>query len=81
MNSKFKIFIYVIIAIFLILVSIKIANNKSNKLTVQTSSSAALSNTKIGWGIKRNNNHNQPDLGKKNKELIEKYKGYAMGNR
>ena len=80
MNSKFKIFIYIIVAIFLILVSIKIANNKSNKLTVQTSSSAAFSNTKIGWGIKRNNNHSQPDLGKKNKELIEKYKGYAMGN-
>ena len=72
MNSKFKIFIYIIVAIFLILVSIKIANNKSNKLTVQTSSSAAFSNTKIGWGIKRNKNHSQPDLGKKNKELIEK---------
>jgi peptidoglycan-N-acetylmuramic acid deacetylase len=40
----------------------------------------ALSNQKIGWGIKRNDNHIQPDLGSKNKELIEKYNGIAMGN-
>lgn len=39
-----------------------------------------LSNTKIGWGIKRNDNHMQPDLGSKNKELIDMYKGIAMGN-
>ena len=47
--------------------------------TVQTSSST-LSNQKISWGIKRANNHEQPDLGKKNKELIEAYNGIAMGN-
>ena len=81
MNSKFKIFIYIIVAIFLILVSIKIANNKSNKLTVQTSSSAAFSNTKIGWGIKRNNNSEQPDVGKKNMEILDKYNGIYMGNK
>lgn len=37
-------------------------------------------NKKIGWGIKRNDNHEQPDLGKENKELIDKYDGIAMGN-
>jgi len=27
-------------------------------------SSSAVKNTKIGWGVKRNENHNQPDLRK-----------------
>ena len=38
-------------------------------------------NKKIGWGIKRNDNHEQPDLGKENQELINKYNGIAMGNK
>ena len=36
---------------------------------------------KIEWGIKRNSNHEQPDLGAKNKQLIEQYSGIAMGNK
>lgn len=42
--------------------------------------SVNLSNKKIGWGIKRADNHAQPDLGSKNKALIDEYKGIAMGN-
>lgn len=52
---------------------------KFDTSAVQTSG-ATLSNKKIGWGIKRNDNHIQPDLGSKNKELIDSYKGIAMGN-
>ena len=37
------------------------------------SSADAVSNKKIAWGIKRNDNHEQPDLGTKNKELVDKY--------
>lgn len=80
MNSKFKIFICVLIALFLIIVSILIANKKENNVSIQTSGSLELSNSKIEWGIKRSNNHTQPDLGKRNRELIEKYNGMAMGN-
>lgn len=43
-------------------------------------STTALSTKKIGWGIKRNDNHEQPDLGAENKKLIEKFNGLAMGN-
>lgn len=43
-------------------------------------SSTALSTKKIGWGIKRNNNHEQPDLGSSNKKVIEEFDGMAMGN-
>ena len=46
------------------------------KDTVATESK--LSNEKIGWGIKRNDNNAQPDLGATNKKLIEKYNGIAM---
>ena len=43
-------------------------------------SADVLSNQKICWGIKRVENHEQPDLGKVNLELINKYDGIAMGN-
>ena len=38
-------------------------------------------NKKICWGIKRSDNHEQPDLGKENKELIDQYDGIAIGNK
>ena len=37
-------------------------------------------NRKICWGIKRNDNHEQPDLGKENQELMKKYNGIAIGS-
>ena len=55
-----------------------IINKEDTENIIETSS--LLSNEKIGWGIKRNNNHTQPDLGAKNKLLIERYNGIAMGN-
>ena len=60
--------------------SVMMLNNSANQTTITTSTSS-LSNKKIGWGIKRNDNHEQPDLGSKNKELLEKYDGIAMGNK
>lgn len=44
-------------------------------------STTPLSNKKIGWGIKRNDNHEQPDLGKKNREIINEFDGYAIGSK
>ena len=52
---------------------------KNNSATI-TTSGKSLDNTKIGWGIKRNDSHKQPDLGAKNKELIDENEGIAMGN-
>ena len=46
-----------------------------------TTSGNVLSNKKIEWGIKRNDNHKQPDLGSVNKGLIDKYDGIAMGGK
>ena len=39
-----------------------------------------MSNKKIGWGIKREKDHKRPDVGKENKELMEKYNGMYLGN-
>ena len=57
-----------------------ISLNKDLNYNAVATSGTVLSNKKIGWGIKRNDNHEQPDLGKVNKELLEKYDGIAMGN-
>ena len=57
-----------------------ISINKNSKNNTVTTSGTVLSNKKIGWGIKRAENHEQPDLGKTNKELLEEYNGIAMGN-
>ncbi len=51
-----------------------------NNEDVSASSTTGLNNTKIEWGIKRADNHSQPDLGSKNQELISKYNGLALGN-
>ena len=48
--------------------------------TVPTSAQT-LSTKKIEWGIKRNDNHNQPDLGGTNKRIIDEANGIAMGNK
>ena len=58
---------------------------KSNK-TVSTSTTIdetnieSLDNKKIGWGIKRNDNHKQPDVGSVNRKILDKYQGIYMGN-
>lgn len=48
--------------------------------TVLTNSTG-LSNAKIGWGIKRNDNHEQPDVGSKNKSILEQNNGICLGNK
>ena len=54
----------------------------SQKDSVETSGQIEnLDNKKIGWGIKRNDNHNQPDLGSVNKQIIDEENGIAMGNK
>ena len=81
MKINYKITLSMLGIAILMAVSICMINWDNNKSkVVQTSSSAELSNKKIEWGIKRGDNHEQPDLGKRNRELIEKYNGLAMGN-
>ena len=73
---------YIILCVMVCVFTFSVVNVVKNVKTVQTSASAIsnLSNKKIGWGIKRNDNHEQPDLGEKNKQLLEQSDGIAMGN-
>ena len=81
MKSKKKVIFSAFSAILLMMFSVLlVSSNSLNNNVIQTNASVGLSTTKIEWGIKRANNHEQPDLGKRNKELIEKYNGFAMGN-
>ena len=81
MKFKSRIFTYVTLVLFLMIVSIFFKSTDIDKELIQTSGSLELSNTKIEWGINRGDNPEQPDLGSKNKALIEKYNGIAMGNK
>lgn len=79
MKNNKKIIIALSFLLVMVCTSICIFMNKTTGEAILTSTST-LSNQKIGWGIKRNDNHEQPDLGSKNKSLLDKYEGIAMGN-
>lgn len=77
-NKKVTTIIAVATLIFLFIFAI-IQINKQEEL-IQVSSTSTLSNKKIGWGIKRADNHEQADVGSENKRIIEQYDGICMGN-
>ena len=78
--KKQKITIIALTSLVAIIFSISVIAMNSNEETTQLTSGQTLSNKKIGWGIKRNDNHEQPDLGKENKKILEENQGIAMGN-
>lgn len=53
---------------------------KMNISQMILATSTALSTKKVEWGIKRVDNHAQPDLGITNKKIIEEFNGIAMGS-
>ncbi len=65
-----------IIAIFSLSI---ISMNESEKSIVTNAN--ITSNKKIGWGIKRNNNHEQPDVGSANKKILEENNGICLGSK
>lgn len=75
--KKIRIYISILLIVSILLTGILITKN--NK-AIEASASSNLSNKKIGWGIKREKDHKRPDVGKENKELMEKYNGIYIGN-
>lgn len=69
--KKIKLTIVALCIVFAI--SIISANNE-----IPMIANAKYENT-FGWGIKRENNHLQPDVGSKNKQLLEENNGICMG--
>lgn len=72
---------YYLASVLILVVSMIWCNIWKNETGTIATSTAVLSNKRIGWGLKRAENHIQPDLGAENKALIEKYDGIAMGNK
>ena len=71
------------IGILVMMITILTASSfiEDKKTTKTTSSNTVSNNKKIGWGIKRNNTHEQPDVGKENREILEKNNGICLGNK
>lgn len=76
-NKKVKIVNLSILVIIIFSLSVVCINNTNTKDT----NSDIVSNNKIGWGIKREDNHEQPDVGQKNREVLENNNGICMGNK
>ena len=81
LNKKIIISYVVVITFFICLFSVITDNDENiNNKTVTTNSNSILSNKKICWGIKRETNHVQPDVGKQNKAVLDSYNGICLGN-
>ena len=75
-KTKIKLLIILILAITIF--SLSMITIKKEE-TIQTNAQS-VSNKKIGWGIKRNDNHEQPDVGKQNQKILEENNGICLGN-
>ncbi len=79
MKSKIKIYASLCLIVAIILLTIVCQRNLDKK-SLNTSQNETISNSKICWGIKRNDNHEQPDVGEKNKTVLEENNGICLGN-
>ena len=80
-----RISVFVVASAFLLGVLI-VGNTDMNKnvltsTTINGIDIESLDNKKIGWGIKRNDNNEQPDVGTVNRKILDKYQGIYMGNK
>ena len=83
MNYK-KIFITIsTCAVIMSLIVSIIRNNDVDRKggILVTNANGELSNKKICWGIKREDNHEQPDVGVTNKKILDQYNGICLGNK
>ena len=76
--NKFKLILIIFLSVLIVIFSNFLI--QSNDKTVETDSKV-LSNKKIGWGIKRNSSHEQPDVGETNRKILEENNGLFLGNK
>ncbi len=69
-----------IILLGIIIPLLQLSNSESVFTSSEIKSEGNVSNEKLAWGIKRNSNHEQPDVGKKNREILEENDGICLGN-
>lgn len=75
MNKKLILIGMLVIVIF----SLSVINMNEEKIL--NVNAKQLSNKKIGWGIKKNDNHEQPDVGDINRKILEENNGICLGNK
>lgn len=75
-NIKSGILVILVIAIF----SLSVISMNKKVERIETNAEVS-SKQKIGWGIKRNENHEQPDVGSNNKKVLEENKGICLGDK
>ena len=68
-----------VILIGIILIMFSICTIQLNKINLLQTSASEEDNKTIGWGIKRNNNHQQPDVGVQNKSILKQNGGICLG--
>ena len=67
-----------IMVLLIAMISFTIIQSQQEKLI--NTNAESVSTKKIEWGIKRNDNHEQPDLGSENRKVLEENSGIALGN-
>ena len=78
MNKRYKRIIIMLLILGIFSLSVISVNFENEQILTNANS---VSNKKVGWGIKRNDNHEQPDVGSKNKKILEESKGICLGNK
>lgn len=77
MNRRLRKIIIFTLIIFVFSLSVISMKNKNTEIITNAEN---ISNKKLGWGIKRNDNHEQPDVGSNNKKVLENNEGICLGN-
>ena len=76
-KSSVRSIIVILLLVIIIILSMMI-KQKNNEIEANAE---IVSNKKIGWGIKRNDNHEQPDVGATNQKVLEANNGICLGNK
>ena len=65
----------------LLLAVISLSYITNQKKNIINTNAEVVSTKKIEWGIKRNDNHEQPDVGSENRKILEENNGICLGNK
>ncbi len=72
---------YIILGIVVCVFTFSVMTLNSNLIkNAETTSIGIFDNKTIGWGIKRNANNEQPDVGESNRKILEENRGICLGN-
>lgn len=81
-NIKNKYFAIIVLNLVIVLGFIStFILTKNTEVQIAETSSNPISNKKISWGIKRNSEHEQPDVGSANRKVLEEKQGICLGNK